>query len=92
MAMRKCNNCAHFPKCVAFKKHDKETLALICSDFEFVSEEKLTPFDTESESYIWECEKDYCHVTDNEQDELIARFLRTFGGLNDGDKSKQSSR
>jgi len=90
--MRKCSNCARFQNCEAFQKHKIGTLALICSDFEFVSKEKLTPFDAESEFHITECEKDYGNITDNEQDELIARFLRTFGGLNDGDKSKQSCR
>ena len=41
---------------------------------------KLTPFDAESELYIWDCEKDCGNITENEHDELIVRFLRTFGG------------
>ena len=44
------------------------------------TDNKLTPFDAESELHIWDCEEDYGNVTENEHDECVARFLKTFGG------------
>jgi len=54
--------------------------------------QQLSAFDAESELHIWESEEERGNITEQESDELIARFLRTFGGLNDGCKPKQFTR